>query len=86
MRTEAGRIKRTPQSLGLMKRLYFSTRVPFCQAGKEKILKIHIDLPWGGHLHIERELMSMDKFRLICALAAGGLVVLLLLGSTALKG
>jgi len=68
-----------------MERLYFSTRVPFCQAGKEKILKIHIDLPWGGHLHIEREPMSMDKFSLLCALAAGALFVLLLLGSTALK-
>ncbi len=47
-------------------------------------MKIHIDLPWGGHLHIEREPrepMNMDKFNLLCALAAGALVVLLLLGS-----
>ena len=54
-------------------------------------MKIHIDLPWGGHLHIEREPMnrepmSMDKFSLLCALAAGALFVLLLLGSTALNG
>lgn len=49
-------------------------------------MKIHIDLPWGGHLHIEREPMDMDKFGLLCALAAGALIVALLLGSVALKG
>ena len=57
---------------------------PFCQAGKEKKLKIHIDLPWGGHLRFEREPMEREKFYALVALAAWALFVALLLGGAAL--
>lgn len=45
-------------------------------------MKVHIDLPWGGHLRYEREPLEDGKFY---ALAAGALVVVLLLGSVALR-
>ncbi len=45
-------------------------------------MKFHCDLPWGGHLHIEREPMEWDKFLALVLLAAGALFVLLLLGSS----
>ena len=41
-------------------------------------MKIHMDLPWGGTLDIEREPMDFDKFALLCALCAGAMVVALL--------
>ncbi len=42
-------------------------------------MKIHMDLPWGGHLHIEREPMEPGKFYALVALAAGALVVVFFL-------
>jgi len=47
-------------------------------------LKIHIDLPWGGHLRFEREPLEREKFYALVALAAGALFVALLLGGAAL--
>lgn len=32
-------------------------------------MKLHIDLPWGGRLVIEREPMGKDRFEAICILA-----------------
>lgn len=42
-------------------------------------MKIHMDLPWGGHLRIEREPLEAGKFYALVALAAGALVVVLFL-------
>lgn len=48
---------------------------------RRKILKIHIDLPWGGSLDIEREPMEFDRFCLLCMLAAGAMLVALLMSA-----
>lgn len=48
-------------------------------------MKVHIDLPWGVHLRYEREPLEDGKFYALAALAAGALVVVLLLGSVALR-
>lgn len=48
-------------------------------------MKIHIDLPNGARIDIEREPMSEGKFWALIALAAGALVVVLFLGSVAIK-
>ena len=47
-------------------------------------MKIHIDLPWGGSLDIEREPLDEGKFYAICCVIGGALAVALLLGSAAL--
>ena len=43
-------------------------------------MKLHIDLPWGGCLDIERQPMQMEKFYALCGVAGGALVVLLFVG------
>ena len=48
-------------------------------------MKIHMDLPWGGYLHIEREPMEPGKFYALVALAAGVLVVVLFLTPVVVK-
>lgn len=48
-------------------------------------MKIHIDLPWGGAFELEREPMEREKFLALVLLAAGVLLVALLLGAVALK-
>lgn len=48
-------------------------------------MKIHIDLPWGGHLRYERAPMEPEKFYALVALAAWALLVALLLGGELLK-
>ncbi len=47
-------------------------------------MKIHIDLPWGGHLRYEREPMEREKFYALVALAAGALFVALIFGGAVL--
>jgi len=44
-------------------------------------LKIDFYLPGGGHLHIKREPMEMSKFYTLAALAAGVMVLILLLSA-----
>lgn len=48
-------------------------------------MKLHIDLPWGGAFDLERQPMEPAKFYALCALAAGALLVALLLGGIALR-
>lgn len=48
-------------------------------------MKIHVDLPWGGTFEMERQPMKMEKFHVLCGLAAGVLVVTLFLGVVALR-
>ena len=48
-------------------------------------MKIHMDLPRGGHLRIEREPMEPGKFYALVALAAGVLVVVLFLTPVVVK-
>lgn len=48
-------------------------------------MKLHMDLPWGGHLRIEREPMEPGKFYALVALAAGVLVVVLFLTPVVVK-
>lgn len=48
-------------------------------------MKVHIDLPWGGHLRYERKPLEDGKFYALAVLAAGALFVVLLLGSVALR-
>lgn len=47
-------------------------------------MKVHIDLPWGGHLRYERKPLEDGKFYALAALAAWALFVVLL-GSVALR-
>ncbi len=47
-------------------------------------MKIHIDLPGGGKFDFERQPMQLEKFYALCYVAAGALVVIFLVGSTAL--
>ena len=51
-------------------------------------MNLHMDLPWGGHLHIEREPrepMELGKFYALVALAAGALVVVFFLVPSVIK-
>ena len=48
-------------------------------------MKIKIQLPSGGYFEFRREPLEDGKFYALVALAAGALVVILLLGSVALK-
>lgn len=51
-------------------------------------MKIHLDLPWGGVFELEREPrepLQWEKFIALVLLAAGVLLVALLLGAVALK-
>lgn len=43
-------------------------------------MKIHIDLPWGGNLTIEREPMAEGKFYAMCAAIAFSVVVVAFFG------
>ena len=51
----------------------------FLSSPERSEMKIHMDLPWGGHLRIEREPLEAGKFYALVALAAGALVVVLFL-------
>jgi len=64
----------------LIEHTYHNIEHPFCQAGKEKNLKIHIDFPGGGWFDLERPPMERDRFYALCYVVAGALVVSLLLG------
>lgn len=48
-------------------------------------MKIYFKHPGGWEFHFQRSPMDHDKFYALIALAAGALVVALLLGGTALK-
>lgn len=53
----------------------------FLSSRKGEILKIHIDLPWGGTFELEHQPMDREKFYALCGVAGAGLFVVLLLGS-----
>jgi len=57
----------------------YRTSVPFCQAGKEKNLKIDLKIPGGGELHFEKRPMSDDvRFELLIGLILAGVLVFFL--------
>lgn len=44
-------------------------------------MKLHVDLPWGGVLDLERQPLEPEKFYALCGLAGAALFVTLLLGA-----
>ena len=72
--TPGGAHQTGPVTSGLMEQTYCRTDVPFCQAGKEKNLKIYLKTP-GGEKQKKKDPISERRFMAVCRLIAFALYV-----------